>query len=255
MPDYVVRRLVVGLNRRKLAVNGQRVLLLGLSYKRNTGDARESPSRRSPASSSSSGGGAGGRSARAPDLVPDGVTLVDATADLAASCAAVVVLVDHDAFDLAALIADAPYVLDTRHCVEGDHRRVPLIRPLPRGRMRADQNELTIRRIKRGKYYSFVRANGTPVRHTGTINVCIRWRAPGLCRSSLLPDPTSHLQAVGRDAAGRLQYAITRIGKRFANSAKRTGWRGWSQPCRRYAATSRCICRATSRHGNSRWQR
>jgi DNA topoisomerase-1 len=32
-----------------------------------------------------------------------------------------------------------------------------------------DQNELTIRRIKRGKSYSFVRANGTPIRHTGTI--------------------------------------------------------------------------------------
>ena len=30
-----------------------------------------------------------------------------------------------------------------------------------------DQNELTIRRIKRGKSYSFVRANGTPIRHTG----------------------------------------------------------------------------------------
>src|ERR1019366_390721 len=32
-----------------------------------------------------------------------------------------------------------------------------------------DQNELTIRRIKRGKNYSFVRANGRPIRHTGTI--------------------------------------------------------------------------------------
>src|SRR6202789_3240027 len=32
-----------------------------------------------------------------------------------------------------------------------------------------DQNELTIRRIKRGKNYSFVRANGTPIRHVGTI--------------------------------------------------------------------------------------
>src|SRR5665647_1475394 len=28
-----------------------------------------------------------------------------------------------------------------------------------------DQNQLTIRRIKRGKNYSFVRANGTPIRH------------------------------------------------------------------------------------------
>src|SRR5665213_3681971 len=32
-----------------------------------------------------------------------------------------------------------------------------------------DQNELTIRRIKRGKNYSFIRANGTPIRHVGTI--------------------------------------------------------------------------------------
>src|ERR1700742_2836506 len=32
-----------------------------------------------------------------------------------------------------------------------------------------DQNELTIRRIKRGKTYSFVRANGTQIRHAGTI--------------------------------------------------------------------------------------
>ena len=32
-----------------------------------------------------------------------------------------------------------------------------------------DQNELTIRRIKRGKSYSFIRANGTPIRHVGTI--------------------------------------------------------------------------------------
>ncbi len=33
------------LNRRRLPVNGQRILLLGLAYKRNTGDARETPSR------------------------------------------------------------------------------------------------------------------------------------------------------------------------------------------------------------------
>src|ERR1700759_3538050 len=32
-----------------------------------------------------------------------------------------------------------------------------------------DQNELTIRRIKRGKSYSFVRANGTRIKHVGII--------------------------------------------------------------------------------------
>ena len=42
MPDYVVRRLTYGLNRRRKPVNGSRVLLLGLAYKRNTSDSRES---------------------------------------------------------------------------------------------------------------------------------------------------------------------------------------------------------------------
>jgi UDP-N-acetyl-D-glucosamine dehydrogenase len=120
MPDYVVRRLVVGLNRKRLAVNGQRILLLGLAYKRNTGDARETPSR--PIAQLLVELGAEVLVADPhvhPDLVPDGVVLVDATPELAARCAAVVVLVDHDAFDLPALVAGASYVLDTRHCVEG----------------------------------------------------------------------------------------------------------------------------------------
>src|SRR5882757_9685059 len=70
-----------------------------------------------------------------------------------------------------------------------------------------EQNELTIRRIKRGKTYSFVRANGTAIRHAGTIrrlNAMAVPRAYQKVRYS--PDPNSHLQAVGRDAAGRLQY-------------------------------------------------
>src|SRR5258707_5335177 len=71
----------------------------------------------------------------------------------------------------------------------------------------ADQNELTIRRIKRGKNYSFVRANGTPIRHVGTIKRLNSMAVPPAYEEvRYSPDPTSHLQAVGRDAAGRLQY-------------------------------------------------
>ena len=46
MPDYVVQRIVSGLNRRGRPVRGTRILLLGLAYKRNTSDARESPALR-----------------------------------------------------------------------------------------------------------------------------------------------------------------------------------------------------------------
>ena len=44
MPDHVIRRLTTALSSQfRLAVNGSRILLLGLSYKANTGDVRESP--------------------------------------------------------------------------------------------------------------------------------------------------------------------------------------------------------------------
>ena len=70
-----------------------------------------------------------------------------------------------------------------------------------------DQNELTIRRIKRGKSYSFVRANGTRIRHVGTIRRLHAMAVPpAYVQVRYAPDPNSHLQAVGRDAAGRLQY-------------------------------------------------
>src|SRR6202165_2399715 len=70
-----------------------------------------------------------------------------------------------------------------------------------------DQNELTIRRIKRGKSYSFVRATGRPIRHTGTIKRLHSMAVPpAYADVRYSPDPNSHLQAVGRDAAGRLPY-------------------------------------------------
>ncbi len=44
MPDYVLRRINRLLNDRKRSINGSRIVLVGYAYKRNTGDARESPS-------------------------------------------------------------------------------------------------------------------------------------------------------------------------------------------------------------------
>jgi DNA topoisomerase-1 len=70
-----------------------------------------------------------------------------------------------------------------------------------------DQNELTIRRIRRGKTYSFIRANGTRIKHVGTIRRLHRMAVPPAYREvRYAADPSSHLQAVGIDAAGRLQY-------------------------------------------------
>lgn len=43
MPEYVVKRTVEALNHHKKAVNGSRILCLGLAYKPNIGDCREAP--------------------------------------------------------------------------------------------------------------------------------------------------------------------------------------------------------------------
>src|SRR5215467_3862449 len=70
-----------------------------------------------------------------------------------------------------------------------------------------DQNALTIRRIKRGKGYAFVRANGAHIRDARVIRRLHAMAVPPAYREvRYSPDPNSHLQAVGRDAAGRLQY-------------------------------------------------
>lgn len=44
MPDYVVAKLSAALNENKKSVRGSRILILGISYKKNVDDMRESPS-------------------------------------------------------------------------------------------------------------------------------------------------------------------------------------------------------------------
>jgi UDP-N-acetyl-D-glucosamine dehydrogenase len=44
MPDYVVAKVASALNQRKKSINGSRVLVLGIAYKKNVDDMRESPS-------------------------------------------------------------------------------------------------------------------------------------------------------------------------------------------------------------------
>jgi UDP-N-acetyl-D-glucosamine dehydrogenase len=44
MPDYVIAKVASALNTAKKAINGSRILVLGIAYKKNVDDMRESPS-------------------------------------------------------------------------------------------------------------------------------------------------------------------------------------------------------------------
>ena len=44
MPDYVISKVATGLNQQRKAINGSKVLVLGIAYKKNVDDMRESPS-------------------------------------------------------------------------------------------------------------------------------------------------------------------------------------------------------------------
>lgn len=118
MPDYVVRRLLLAFNRMGRAVNGSRILLVGLAYKRNTGDAREAPG--TVIARSLAALGADVRVCD-PHLEDSTLTypLVDLTAEELSAADAVVVVTDHDAFDYGLIERTAGYVLDTRNRLHG----------------------------------------------------------------------------------------------------------------------------------------
>lgn len=44
MPQFVIERIAMGLNQHRKSINGSRILVLGLAYKRDIDDLRESPS-------------------------------------------------------------------------------------------------------------------------------------------------------------------------------------------------------------------
>jgi UDP-N-acetyl-D-glucosamine dehydrogenase len=116
MPDYVVRRLVYALNKNRKSLNGSSVLLLGLAYKKNTGDARESAAMAVADRLLQLGATVHAVDPHVlAEQVDTRIRLVELDREEIARADAVVLLVDHDAFDLSLVENSARYVLDTRN--------------------------------------------------------------------------------------------------------------------------------------------
>jgi UDP-N-acetyl-D-glucosamine dehydrogenase len=120
MPDHVVRRVMVGLNRRGLPLAGSRLLLAGLAYKKNTADMRDSPAVEVAMGLKKLGAQVYAAEPHAElAAIPAGVGLVDLTESEVRAAKAVVLLTDHDAFDYEMVSRCADYVFDTRNRCHG----------------------------------------------------------------------------------------------------------------------------------------
>ncbi|MFC1405695.1 MULTISPECIES: nucleotide sugar dehydrogenase [Streptacidiphilus] len=121
MPNYVVQRLTEAFNKRRMSVRGSRVLLLGLAYKADTSDTRESPSARVADLLLDLGAEVRGADPNVEDATSadQRLTRVPATAQEIAASDAVVLLTDHSGFDYEAIREHAPYVLDCRNRLSG----------------------------------------------------------------------------------------------------------------------------------------
>jgi UDP-N-acetyl-D-glucosamine dehydrogenase len=132
MPDHVVTLVADGLNDARKAVNGAKVLLLGVAYKKDIDDVRESP-----ALSIIDRLRAKGAEVSYHDPFVAEITFHDAhtestgeplsSIDLsdevlrAADC--VVIVTDHSGIDYGRVTKLASLVVDTRNALNGDHRR------------------------------------------------------------------------------------------------------------------------------------
>jgi UDP-N-acetyl-D-glucosamine dehydrogenase len=115
MPDHVVLRVTAGLNRSRKAVCGATVLVLGLAYKPNTGDVRESPALRIVELLTDLGADVQVVDSHVePHRCPPGIRLVELTGARVRAADAVVIVTDHDDVDYGLLDHCLTWVLDTR---------------------------------------------------------------------------------------------------------------------------------------------
>ncbi len=117
MPIFVVDKIRHALNDQKKSVNGSTVLVLGVAYKRDVDDIRESPALDVIGLLEKDGAHVLYHDPYVPDFSDDGTKWisVDLTDEVLESADAVVILTDHSSFDYERIVRLAPVLIDTRN--------------------------------------------------------------------------------------------------------------------------------------------
>lgn len=127
MPSYVVTRLSEALDRVHGRSLGQsRILIVGLAYKKNVSDIRESPTFKLMDLMSKRGATLDYHDPHVAEIPPtrehmeyQGIQSVALTKETIASYDAVLISTDHDSVDYKLLSAHATLIIDTRNAIEG----------------------------------------------------------------------------------------------------------------------------------------
>jgi len=120
MPQYVVRKVGRLLNGQHKPVNGARVALLGVAYKKNSSDVRESPAIRLVELLLNENANVTYHDPHVARLkVGAGLESQQLTSDYLAAQDCVVIVTDHDTIDWDLVVKWAPLVLDTRNVLTG----------------------------------------------------------------------------------------------------------------------------------------
>ena len=132
MPYYVVAKLQRLLNQRGRCLNGARVLVLGVTYKADVADPRETPARKVMELLQREGVAMTYADPYTPEMSIQGrsYAAVEATAERLAQCDCALILTGHSAFDYDRIVRHAPVVFDTRNAtrpVQGKKNNVVLL--------------------------------------------------------------------------------------------------------------------------------
>ncbi len=124
MPHYVISRLAEALNSKKKPINGSKVLVLGLAYKKDVDDIRESPSIELIEMLRKRGAKVDYNDpliTRTPKQREHnlGMTSKKLTAIMLKSYDCVLIATDHTAYDYAWIVRHARLIVDTRNATEG----------------------------------------------------------------------------------------------------------------------------------------
>jgi UDP-N-acetyl-D-glucosamine dehydrogenase len=119
MPEYVMGKLVSALNERGKAVNGSKVMVLGIAYKKNVDDMRESPSVQLMEMLRERGAELSYADPHVP-VFPKmrehcfDLKAVELTPEILGAQDSVIVATDHAAFDYEMIRSHAPLIIDAR---------------------------------------------------------------------------------------------------------------------------------------------